>query len=386
MLPRDAAMAPDDNIGSVRLKGAAALDNVQTDELQHLGFERALRKELLHVHEQRSWTHVAGPTPFVRYCKYWLGVLGPTRYSTPYIQPMNNVLDHLSSTYFSPNIFFSAIFAQMVVSQALTQPNSVELGASWAWLASSCLYSLAGPMALVDVPILMVQNHALAAVPRDRLRGLLAEYKTCIGMTHGVSINIFQLFFLASGLRLYAIYSTSAAYSDFATALVMGFYSLGLGIVLACAWPTVRLYFAVWQLWEQCAQAVTDGHAQVVHGEDAHSSTISCSNAEYGPWVNGAAGDGGGVPKVAAGHGGRALPAARPASGTHHAVGAALEEGGLSEYEQAFCSKGYDLLSDLREMAAAADQSAFEEAVAAVGMGEKPGHVWRLRKVLLHSE
>jgi hypothetical protein len=110
-MPPERTSAPNDSVGSIRTKGAKALDNVQTDELQHLGFEQAVRRELLHVHKSRDWVHPAGSTQITRYIKYWFGVLGPASYETTYIQPTNDVLDHLGTTWFSPTIFFNAIFA-----------------------------------------------------------------------------------------------------------------------------------------------------------------------------------------------------------------------------------------------------------------------------------
>ena len=68
-MPPERTSAPNDSVGSIRTKGAKALDNVQTDELQHLGFEQAVRRELLHVHQSRDWVHPAGSTQITRYHK-----------------------------------------------------------------------------------------------------------------------------------------------------------------------------------------------------------------------------------------------------------------------------------------------------------------------------
>jgi hypothetical protein len=254
----------------------------------------------------------------------------------------------------------------MVVVQATTMPSSKELGSSWPWLISTCLFGLAAPIALVNVPILLIQNHALAAVPRERLRGVLAANRYCIGMGHGISINIFQIYFAGSVMRIYAIYNGTEGYGPFAL-LTVGSYVLGVIAVLLIAWPTIKMYFSVWQPWDQCTKAVIDGTAESMEAPTAQSG----SNTAYGSQTC--------TPAA------KDVPMASKMPNGARTVSSALEQADLSSYDAVFCAMGYDNMSDLEEMAAAADQSGFEEALAAVGMAEKPGHVRRLKKILLHS-
>jgi len=271
--------ALEDAIGSVRVKGANTIDNVQTNELQHLAFERALHEELLRVHVEKKWKHPAGSTDLTRWLKYWLGVLGPLKYEAAYVQPPNDLLGNLGSTWFSPTTFFNAIFAQIVTAQAMASPTSNEQRDHWAWTASTCLYCICAPVALVNVPLLIIQNHALAASPRERLRGLIATNRVCIGNIHAVSVHVFECFFMGTLLRLYAMYATEGS-SGLQTAMIVGSYLLGCLVVLILSYPTMKLFFSVWQPWEEAAQTIIDDGRQAAKSSTATDPLAAALDAE----------------------------------------------------------------------------------------------------------
>jgi hypothetical protein len=144
---------------------------VQTEEAENLVIERNLRGRLLHVFRDGSFQNPVASSYFVFFCKYWFGFFGPTRMEAPYLQPVNDLFHHLTDSWFGPVVFFNAIFAQMVLGMAMAQPPDDAIGVFWAWRASAAILCFLSPITITMVPLIINQQKALAAVPRERLRG-----------------------------------------------------------------------------------------------------------------------------------------------------------------------------------------------------------------------